>query len=105
MCPTVVIAEVVLPELDGIEMIGKLCELGFNGHLILATALDTGYLKLARKAAKARGLRVAACLAKPVRTAEMVMAFRHCDPAHPLRLSDVYSDRDSAIRSGIASAS
>ena len=96
--PSVVVVEVALPELDGIGMVGKLAELGFSGQLILATAHDTRYLELARKTAEARGLRVATCLAKPVRTAEMVVAFQLCEPTRLLRLPDVCPDRHSATR-------
>lgn len=76
--PTVLIIEVVLPEVDGIEMIGALSELGFDGHLILVTAHDPRYLALAHKTAEARGLRVAARLQKPVRTADMILALELC---------------------------
>jgi CheY-like chemotaxis protein len=76
--PTVLVMEIVLPELDGIEMIGILSDLGFDGQLVLVTSHDQRYLELARKTAAARGIRVASCLAKPVRTAEMIRAIQHC---------------------------
>lgn len=76
--PTVLVIELVLPEMDGIEIIGVLSELGFGGHLILATAHDWRYLELARKTAEAKGLRVAASLTKPVRTAGMILALELC---------------------------
>lgn len=80
--PTVLVMEIVLPELDGIEMIRILSDLAFDGQLVLVTSHDQRYLELARKTAEARGLRVASCLAKPVRTAQMVKAVQLCD-AHP----------------------
>ena len=76
--PTVLIIEVELPEVDGIEMIGALSELGFEGDLILVTAHDPRSLALAQKTAEARGLRVATCLQKPVRTADMILALELC---------------------------
>lgn len=84
--PTVLVVEVGLPSLDGIEIIARLSELSYEGHLILVTADKPRDLEIARKAAAAMGLRVATCLAKPVRTAEMIRALELCEPAaaaHP----------------------
>lgn len=79
--PDILMMEIVLPELDGIEIIRLLSELGFDGQLVLVTAHDPRYLELARKTAEARGLQVAACLANPVRTAEIIHALECCEPA------------------------
>lgn len=79
--PTVLVVEIVLPDLDGIEIIGILSELGFDGHIVLVTAHEPKYLELVRKTAEMKGLRIAACLAKPVRTAEMITALELCASA------------------------
>lgn len=79
--PGILVMEIVLPELDGIEIIRLLSELGFDGQLILVTAHDPRYLELARKTAEARGLRVAACLAQPARTADLIRALESCAAA------------------------
>ncbi len=79
--PDILVMEIVLPELDGIEIIRLLSELGFDGQLILVTAHDPRYLELARKTAETRGLRVAACLAQPARTADIIHALECCEPA------------------------
>ncbi|WP_119302513.1 response regulator [Dongia deserti] len=79
--PHVLVIEIVLPELDGFEIVQLLTEQGFDGELVLVTAHDPRYLDLARKSAEARGLRVAASLAKPVRAAEMIQALERCAPA------------------------
>ena len=79
--PDVVVIEIVLPEMDGIEMIGVLSELGFDGQLILVTGHEPKYLELARKTAEAKGLQIAACLMKPARTAQMAQALAQCEPA------------------------
>jgi CheY-like chemotaxis protein len=76
--PSVVVLEVVMPEVDGIEIIRLLVDLGFDGELIPVTAHNPAYLELARKTAEANGLRVATCLAKPVRTAAMATALQLC---------------------------
>ena len=79
--PDVVIIEIVLPEMDGIEMIGVLSELGFDGQLILVTGHEPKYLELARKTAEAKSLQVATSLTKPARTAQMIQALAQCELA------------------------
>jgi len=81
--PDILVMEIVQPELDGIEAIRLLSELGFDGQLILVTAHDPRYLELARRTAESRGLRVAACLAQPARTTDIARALECCGPAHP----------------------
>jgi CheY-like chemotaxis protein len=78
--PTVLVIEIVMPEMEGIEITAMLAEAGFEGHLVLVTAREPAYLELVRKAAEAKGLRVAACSAKPMRSGDMVSALQRCAP-------------------------
>lgn len=74
--PDLLVLEVVMPELDGIEAIGILGQKGFDGRLILVSAHEPTYLELARKTAEANNLKVAATLTKPVRQATIEVALK-----------------------------
>jgi len=74
--PDVLMFEVVMPELDGIEMINILAQQGYGGHLILVSGHEPSYIDLAKKTAEARNLKVAAALMKPVRQAAMEKILR-----------------------------
>jgi YesN/AraC family two-component response regulator len=81
--PDVLILEVVMPELDGIEVINILAHQRYNGHLILVSGHGPSCLELAKKTAEARNLKVIAALPKPIRQAAMekilkeISALRH----------------------------
>jgi YesN/AraC family two-component response regulator len=69
--PDVLMLEVVMPELDGIEMINILAHRGYHGYLILVSGHEPSYIDLAKKTAEARNLKVVAALTKPIRQAAM----------------------------------
>ncbi len=64
--PTVIVLDVVMPEVDGMELVQWLAERKSTVHLIVVTGYNPKYSELARKLGEARGLRSVTNLAKPV---------------------------------------
>ena len=69
--PTAVMLDVVMPEVDGIELVQWLAERKSAVRLIVVTGHNPRYSELARKLGEAKGLRSAINLAKPVAPAEL----------------------------------
>ena len=69
--PTVIVLDVVMPEVDGMELVQWLAERKSMVHLIVVTGYNPKYSELARKLGEARGLRSVTNLAKPVALAEL----------------------------------
>ncbi len=64
--PTVIVLDVVMAEVDGMELVQWLAERRSEVHLIVVTGYNPKYSELARKLGEARGLRSVTNLAKPV---------------------------------------
>jgi CheY-like chemotaxis protein len=64
--PDVITLDLCMPEEDGIGIFATLHEAGFQGELVIISGQDDWLRKTASRLASARGLRVAADLAKPV---------------------------------------
>ena len=69
--PTVIVLDIVMPEVEGIELIQWLAERKSTVHLIVVTGKDPLYLELARTLGEGHGLRSMTTLAKPVALAEL----------------------------------
>ncbi len=63
--PRFVIVDVFMPDMDGIEFLGKLAELQYAGGVILISAVDAHMLSLAKQIALENGLNLTAALNKP----------------------------------------
>lgn len=63
--PTVVFMDIVMPDRDGLELLGVLERRTFGGHLVLMSGSDVRYINMAGASARARGIRLAAILTKP----------------------------------------
>ena len=74
--PDIIALDIVMPQRDGIELIGALAKADYRGQLILVSGADEIYLKMAATTARARGLALSATLRKPCRTEELRQAFR-----------------------------
>lgn len=64
--PDVIILDMVMPDMDGIEMVGWLTGQGFQGRVILVSGFAEAYLQAASTMARAKGIADVAVLTKPV---------------------------------------
>ena len=67
----VVLLDLVMPELDGIEVLRKLAELNCRSKLILLSGYDKSVLHSAEELGRAHDLRVVASLSKPVQMSDL----------------------------------
>ena len=70
----VVVLDLVMPRVDGIQVLRMLSSAGSRAKLVLMSGMDRRTLDTARRIAVEQGLQVAAVLAKPFRAAELLKA-------------------------------
>jgi EAL domain-containing protein (putative c-di-GMP-specific phosphodiesterase class I) len=100
----IIVCDLQMPGMDGIEVIRQLANDGFSGGIILVSGKDKRVLKTAENMAEVRGLKVIGSLCKPMPVHEIIslmnkyaMAEQHASWA----ISDVTANElDAAIRSG-----
>lgn len=64
--PDVLICDILMPEMDGFEMLVELTKRGYTGGVILASSGDLAILNMARVIAKESGLNLLGAFAKPL---------------------------------------
>ncbi len=69
--PTVIVMAIVMPEVDGIELLHYLATRRFRARIVLVSDALDGFRALAETLGIAQGLDVVASLAKPFRLAEL----------------------------------
>jgi DNA-binding response OmpR family regulator len=69
--PTVIVMAIVMPEVDGIELLHYLAARRFRARIVLMSGALDGFRPLAETLGIAQGLDVVAGLAKPFRLAEL----------------------------------
>jgi len=67
--PTMVVLDVVMPEIEGIELVDWLASENYSGRLIVITGYNSDYAQLASRLGEAHGLESVATLGKPIRVA------------------------------------
>lgn len=72
--PQLIVLDVFMPEGDGVEFTQVLVEQNYRGGLIMMSSKDAQYMTLAATLAKGRGLKVWACLTKPVFLGDLARA-------------------------------
>jgi EAL domain-containing protein (putative c-di-GMP-specific phosphodiesterase class I)/CheY-like chemotaxis protein len=66
--PEIMVLDLEMADVDGIEVIRQLAESRFPGRLIIASGHSQGMLKAAKMLAEMQGLKVMAALTKPIRS-------------------------------------
>ncbi|MEN3275564.1 MAG: hypothetical protein V7631_1354 [Massilia sp.] len=64
--PDLLICDLALPDMDGIEFMQAAAERGFRGGVILLSGMDSGVRDAAGELARVLGLRVAGIFRKPI---------------------------------------
>ena len=77
--PDVVVLDIVMPDIDGVELVQWIAERGIQLHLVIVTGFAPDYATLAKKLGEAKGLRSVTTLNKPVRMAVFQEALNPSD--------------------------
>jgi CheY-like chemotaxis protein len=68
--PTTVVVDIVMPDVDGIELIDWLIERGCKARVLVASAYNPKYAQMAQTLGMAKGLEIS-FIEKPFRVAEL----------------------------------
>lgn len=68
--PDVVVLDVIMPDVDGVEIVQRLAAAHYGGHVIIASGYNPHYARSAEVLGKVRGMRMTT-LPKPVALAEL----------------------------------
>lgn len=69
--PDVIILDIYMPDMDGIEFMTELAKRQFAGGLILISGVNIEMLDLARQLATESGMNVLAAMEKPIQLSEL----------------------------------
>lgn len=72
--PALLICDLSMPDMDGIEFMQAAAAAGFGGGVMLLSGMDSGVRKAAERLARAHGLNVLGAYKKPISAAELQAA-------------------------------
>lgn len=86
--PTHILVDVVMPDSDGIEIIGWLAAMGCEGRIFIISGHNSRYVKAAKEIGASQGLRSLVTLQKPVSLADL----RDALDGHEAKADDLLDD-------------
>ncbi|MDF1721383.1 MAG: response regulator [Minwuia sp.] len=69
--PEIVVLDIVMPNIDGLELVTWLTGEGYKGRLVLVTGFNPNYARAARTLADLKGIASVSVLQKPVALADL----------------------------------
>ena len=79
--PDIIISDLNMPNLDGIELITSLADMNFSGGLIIVSGSDDCMLRIGSNMAKNRHINILGTLAKPFTAQKLIeMLQRYAQP-------------------------
>ncbi len=69
--PDIVVLDIVMPNVDGLELVGWLSEAGYEGRLVLVSGFNPNYARAASTLADLKGIASVSVLQKPVSLADL----------------------------------
>ena len=89
--PDLLVCDLSLPDMDGIEFLQAAARAGFGGCVMLLSGMDSGVRKAAERLARAHGLRVLGAFPKPITREALQAALAPWLAGIPLRTGFVLS--------------
>ena len=69
--PAILICDLSMPDMDGIEFMRAAADAGFRGSVMLLSGMDVGVRRAAERLARANGLNVLGAWQKPISAADL----------------------------------
>ena len=73
--PSVILVDLRMPGMGGIELLERLAERHYSGHILICSGVDAETLEAVEKQARSSGLDIVASLGKPISQHDLVEAF------------------------------
>ncbi len=85
--PDVIVLDIVMPDMDGIELIGELARRKVTSKIVVMSGYNNDYLDNAEKLAQDQGLNIAGSFTKPASLADLENLFTNlntstAEPGH-----------------------